>query len=342
MTSSPRCDCASTLDLRDVPIDSASGPPRYVTLCGTCAPATTGTVPDSVAWVLARRAGVRLRREDSTVPGKGPFELPGHVQSVVTPMSTRLVVNRRGSTVWDVRTPVGRFAVKLGYPSQTHAWTAWAPAREAAILRQLIPEEARFGEWEEGTWSAQPWREGESLYNLWEPCRYAREPAPPNLDEALSCAAALARLHQDGWAHGNVQPNHFIIGPTGTFLIDLALAHGGEVAEIYDFRYRGCLVHDEAPEISRSILESGTAVPTKEADVYGPGASLFISATGRRHVPYPDDASRKAQRQAIVDKPHRPVNVPGAQGGLIEQMMSRNPADRPSSAEVCQELRTAR
>ncbi|MGY5129711.1 hypothetical protein [Streptomyces nigrescens] len=89
-------------------------------------------------------------------------------------------------------------------------------------------------------------------------------------------------------------------------------------------------------------MDSGTATPTKEADVYALGASLFISATGRRHVSYPDDASRKDQRQAIVDKPHRPITVPGAQGRLIERMMSRNPADRPSSAEVCRELRRTR
>ncbi|QIY57008.1 protein kinase [Streptomyces sp. RPA4-5] len=257
-------------------------------------------------------------------------------------MSTRLVVNRRGSTVWDVQTPDGRFAVKLGYPSQTHAWTAWAPAREATILRQLIPEEVRFGEWAEGTWSAQPWREGESLHRVWEPHRHPKEPTAPDPEEARSCAAALAKLHEDGWAHGDVQPNHFVIGPTGTFLIDLALAHGGEVPEDYDFRYRGCLVHYEAPEISRSILDSGTATPTKEADVYALGASFFLSATGRRHVPFPDDASRRDQRRAIVDKPHRPITVPGAQGRLIEQMMSRDPADRPSSTEVCQALRAAR
>ncbi|MFE6741436.1 hypothetical protein [Streptomyces tubercidicus] len=46
-----------------MPIDSASGPPRFVTLCGTCAPATTGTVPDSLAWLLARRAGDSLPGE---------------------------------------------------------------------------------------------------------------------------------------------------------------------------------------------------------------------------------------------------------------------------------------
>ncbi|GAA0489292.1 hypothetical protein [Streptomyces olivaceiscleroticus] len=77
-------------------------------------------------------------------------------------------------------------------------------------------------------------------------------------------------------------------------------------------------------------------------DVYALGASWFISATGWRHVDYPDAASRSDQRQAIVGKPHRPINVPGPLGGIIEQMMSRNPADRPGAADVCRELRTAR
>lgn len=264
----------------------------------------------------------------------GPFDIPAHVQSALTPLHQRLVANRRGSTVWDVLTPDGRFAVKLGYPTRTHAWTALTPAREATILQQLIPEEVRFGEWEKGTWSAQPWREGESLYGLWESHRRAPKQTAPRISEALSCAAALADLHGRGWTHGDVQPYHFIVGPAGTFLIDLGLAQGGEVPAVYTFQYRGCLVHYEAPEISRSVLESGTAVPTPEADVYALGASLFISATGIRHVSYPADADRKVQRQAIVDKPHWPISIPGPLGALVEQMMSRNPADRPTSTEV--------
>ncbi|WP_324605552.1 protein kinase family protein [Streptomyces niger] len=236
----------------------------------------------------------------------------------------------------------GRKAVKLGYPTQKHRWTALAPAREVSVLRQLIPEDVHCGEWEHGTWSAQPWREGESLFDLWKLHRHPTKPAPPDLEVAHSCAVALTGLHGRGWVHGDVQPNHFVVGPAGTNLIDLALAHGGNVPDSYDFPYRGCLVHYEAPEISRGILEHGTAVPTEQADVYALGASWFISATGWRHVDYPDAASRLDQRQAIVSKPHRPINVPGPLGGIIEQMMSRNPADRPGADDVCRELRTAR
>ncbi|MFD3994261.1 protein kinase [Streptomyces sp. NPDC058548] len=272
----------------------------------------------------------------------GPYEPPVGALSSLNGGPMRLVLNRRGSTVWEVKTELGPYAVKVGYASKTHAWTALAPAREAAILRQLTRERILSGEWERGTWSAQPWRKGDSLYELWEPHRFESEPTAPDVGEALSCAVALAALHEKGWVHGDVQPAHFILGRTaGTFLIDLALARGGAIPRGYDFPYRGCLVHYEAPEISASVLESGTATPTREADVYALGAALFISATGWRHVDYPDDASRADQRRAIVAGPHRPVSVPGVLGSLIPRMLSRSPADRPSSAEVCETLSAA-
>ncbi|MGW7006893.1 protein kinase domain-containing protein [Streptomyces sp. NPDC054933] len=277
-----------------------------------------------------------------------PYELPSSVTDQLDPASKWLVANRRGSTVWKIKTDYGPYAVKLGYPIEAtdqwdgQPWTAKAPAREAAIMRQLTPERIFHGHWAEGTWNAQPWRPGPSLWELWEPHRSADELPQPTLDEAHSCAVTLTALHSKGWAHGDVQPAHFIIGPAGTFLIDLALAHGGgQVPEACDFPYRGCLVHYEAPEISRSVLETGTVTPTPEADVYGLGASLFISATGLRHVDYPDDASRKEQRTAIVERPHRPVTVPGTLGKLIDAMLSRKPEDRPTAAEVCQVLQAA-
>jgi serine/threonine protein kinase len=96
----------------------------------------------------------------------------------------------------------------------------------------------------------------------------------------------LAELHAKGWVHGDVQPAHVIIGPERTHLIDLALARGGNVPEGYDFPFRGCLVHYEAPEIARSVLAAGEAEPTEEADIYALGASLLISATGWRAMEF--------------------------------------------------------
>ncbi|MFF3140322.1 protein kinase [Streptomyces sp. NPDC057927] len=256
------------------------------------------------------------------------------------PTAQHLVINRRGSTVWEVESPRGHYAVKLGYPIEATAdwpaqpWTALAPAREGAVLHRLGFDEIAYGEWERGTWNFQPWHEGPDLYRLWEPCRGQGSSIAPHTSAALGCVEALAELHAKGWAHGDVQPAHFIIGPGRTHLIDLALARGGQVPEGYDFPFRGCLVHYEAPEIARSVLATGEAEPTQEADIYALGASLLISATGWRAVEYPDDAPRPIQREAVADGRRRPVKASGELGELIDAMLSHAPEDRPTIYEV--------
>ncbi|MFD4144188.1 protein kinase [Streptomyces sp. NPDC058572] len=267
-------------------------------------------------------------------------ELPLVVLDALMPTAQRLVLDRRGSMVWEVESHRGRYAVKLGYPIEATSewpaqpWTALAPAREGAVLHRLGSDQIAYGEWERGTWNIQPWHEGPDLYRLWEPCRAEGSSVEPHSSVALGCVEALAGLHSKGWAHGDVQPAHFIIGLERTHLIDLALARGGHVPEGYDFPFRGCLVHYEAPEIARSVLASGEAEPTQAADVYALGASLLISATGWRAVEYPDDASRRVQRKAIVDGHRRPVTVPGELGRLIDAMLSPAPEERPTIYDV--------
>lgn len=239
----------------------------------------------------------------------------------------------------------GHYAVKLGHPLDGTAdrpaqpWTALAPAREGAVLHSLGLGDLAYGQGERGTWNLQPWHEGPDLYRLWAPCRKKDSPAEPPAGAALGCVEALADLHAEGWTHGDVQPAHFIIGPERTHLIDLALARGGHVPEEYDFPFRGCLVHYEAPEIARSVLATGEAEPTQEADVYALGASLLISATGWRAVEYPDDAPRPVQRRAVANGKRRPVRAPGELGDLIDTMLSPAPGDRPTIQEVREALR---
>ncbi|MCF3119714.1 protein kinase [Streptomyces arenae] len=274
---------------------------------------------------------------------EGPYEPPEGALSLINPHSKRLVLDRRGSTVWEVATDFGPYAVKVGYPTETHAWTALAPAREAAVLWNLSSAHVLSGEWERGTWNAQPWHKGDSLHELWAPHRRRESTAQPPIADALACARALAALHDKGCAHGDVQPAHFILRgePATAALIDVALVHGAEVPQQYDFAYRGCLVHYESPEIARRVLVDGMAVPTQQADIYGLGATLFMAATGWRHVEYPDDAPRTEQRQAIVNGTHRSVNVVGPLGQLIKEMLRYEPNDRPSIHEVCGVLEKA-
>ncbi|MDX2680946.1 protein kinase domain-containing protein [Streptomyces sp. NY05-11A] len=271
-------------------------------------------------------------------------ELPIVVLDALMPTTQRMVINRRGSTVWEVESHRGRYAVKVSYPIEATAewpaqpWTALAPAREGAVLHRLGLDQVAYGEWERGTWNFQPWREGPDLHTLWEPCRKRGSSIKPQTSVARRCAEALADLHVRGWAHGDVQPAHFIVGPHRTHLIDLALARGGQVPEGYDFPFRGCLVHYEAPEIARSVLDTGEAEPTQEADIYALGASLLISATGWRAIEYPDDAPRSVQREAVANGRRRPVKAPGELGDLVDAMLSHAPGDRPTVYEVVKAL----
>lgn len=259
---------------------------------------------------------------------------------MISPTDQRLVLNRRGSTVWEIGTSHGRSAVKVGYPIEAtnewpaQPWTALAPAREAAVLYRLDVPHVAYGRWERGTWNIQPWHEGPDLYQLWEQVRAEGSSIEPHIGVALSCVEALAELHAKGWAHGDVQPAHFIIGPEQTHLIDLALARGGRVPETYDFPFRGCLVHYEAPEIASSVLRTGTAEPSQAADVYGLGASLLISATGWRAIEYPDNAPRPAQRLMVAQGRFRKVDVPGPLGKVVREMLRPAPEDRPTIGEV--------
>ncbi|MFI7137592.1 protein kinase [Streptomyces massasporeus] len=273
-----------------------------------------------------------------------PSELPIVVLDALMPTSQRPVLNRRGSMVWEVQSHRGHYAVKVGYPIEATAdwpaqpWTALAPAREGAVLHRLGFDDFAYGEWEHGTWNFQPWHEGPDLYRLWEPWRSKGSSVAPHASVALGCVEALAELHAKGWAHGDVQPAHFIVGPERTHLIDLALARGGHVPEGYDFPFRGCLVHYEAPEIARNVLATGKAEATPEADIYALGASFLISATGWRAVEYPDDAPRPVQREAVANGRRRPVKAPGELGELIEAMLSHAPEDRPTIYEVAKAL----
>lgn len=270
--------------------------------------------------------------------------MPSEVLSVVQPLAWRMVAERRGSTVWEAESKQhGRVAVKVGAPiDEERGYTALAPAREATVLRALGRPHVAYGTWERGTWSVQPWHDGDDLWSLWSG-RRDDPSAPIDYLTAAECVESVDRLHSDGWCHGDIQPAHLIVtgGTDGVRLIDLAFARGGTLSGLYEFPYPGCLVHYESPEISRNVLAAGTAAPSPSADVYALGASLLIAATGMRAMVYPNDAERRVQRQAVVDNRRRLFDLPDPFGSMLDQMLSYEPYDRPALSEVAAEFRQA-
>ncbi|MFI1099227.1 phosphotransferase [Streptomyces melanogenes] len=262
-----------------------------------------------------------------------PHELPEAIRAAIQPNGHRLLARRRGCTLWEVELTSGRHLAKVGWPAAPdHTWTASAPAREGAVLRRLGAF-AVYGTWAHGTWNVRTRREGVDLWDTWKPLRAAEATPEVPLAEAVACASAVAELHARGWVHGDIRPAHLLLSDEKVTVIDLALAHGHVLPPAYDFAYPGGLVYCEAPEISQSVLATGTAKPTFASDVYALGAALLVSATGVRAVPY-DDADHRVQRQAVADGRRHEVSLPGVLGKAIEAMLSHHPGDRPTIHDV--------
>lgn len=203
------------------------------------------------------------------------------------------VTNRRGAQVWRVTLINGiTVAVKT---AAGEGRAALLPAREVAVIRAVGPvagnvlASGRLADG--GSWMATPWWHGPSLWEDFLGVRHnalstaARVQA---LRAAAAAAHAVADLHDAGWAHGDFQAEHVIRTAERSRLLDFAWAHGptGAIPHDVNLPYAGMLVHLEAPEISRQLLENEPATPTPQADVYALGGALWHCWTQTWPVDY--------------------------------------------------------
>lgn len=90
---------------------------------------------------------------------------------------------------------------------------------------------------------------------------------------------ALAELHVEGWAHGDLQPGHFLrLGPDDVVMLDYGQAQSTRMP-MKD--YRGGMVHFNAPEVCRDILDGTAPIATATADVFSMGSVFAFSILGR-------------------------------------------------------------
>jgi hypothetical protein len=132
---------------------------------------------------------------------------------------------------------------------------------------------------------AAPWWNGPTLWNHYRDLRRSPEDRQARctaLRAAANAVRAVADLHTAGWAHGDIQADHILHAAQGTRLLDLAWAHSPHDAlpEDVEAPYTGALVHLEAPETARGLLDGAPATPSPQADVYALGGVLWSCWTG--------------------------------------------------------------
>lgn len=145
-------------------------------------------------------------------------------------------------------------------------------------------------------------------------------------------AMALAALHQSGWLHGQVRPEHILVSPQGqATLIDLTLSRRLESSECETGGDTCAAATYAAPEWS---LTRGRLHTT--ADTYALGVVLFELLTDR-----PPFVARDARHLIAMHRTAAPPDLrlsrPDASlecAELMRRMLAKEPLRRPSDEEL--------
>ena len=150
----------------------------------------------------------------------------------------------------------------------------------------------------------------------------------------LQLASAIHYIATTGTLHLDVKPKNVMMAPPPR-LIDLSVARTIEGARATPYpvgtdRYM-------APE------QCGTGLAHEmghRTDVWGLGVTMHEALVGARPFPDGDHTTSGEARfpQLVLDPAPLPRDVPDPLASLVTAAMSRRPGDRPSAAEIVQEL----
>src|SRR5262249_52863079 len=142
---------------------------------------------------------------------------------------------------------------------------------------------------------------------------------------------ALAALHEAGWLHGQVRPEHIVVSPQGqATLIDLTEARQLETAECDAGEMPARAAAHAAPE---SFSPRGRV--TVASDIYSLGVLLYESLARR---PFEAADVRQMARQHRLSLPpdirRLSMQVSAAVAELLHRMLAKEPLRRPSAADL--------
>ncbi|AXB48393.1 serine/threonine-protein kinase [Amycolatopsis albispora] len=144
-------------------------------------------------------------------------------------------------------------------------------------------------------------------------------------------ASALAAAHELDIVHRDVTPGNILLGPGQTAKIaDFGISHAPGEATVTAAGYIAGTPAYLAPEVA------GGAEATPASDVYSLGATLYAALEGK--PPYGKEPSTAAMLMRIVGGEIGPPRRSGPLTGLLLRMLRRNPAERPTMAQVHAEL----
>ena len=160
---------------------------------------------------------------------------------------------------------------------------------------------------------------------------------PPDEARRLAAQAArgLAHAHEAGLIHRDVKPGNLLLRRDGTIKIaDFGIARAAEATALTQ---AGTVLGTAAYLAPEQAL--GEEV-TPAADVYSLGAVLYELMTGRPPFEFDSLADLAEKQRAMAITPVRELapEAPRDLEDLVMRCLARNPAYRPSAAELVGEL----
>ncbi|MFJ2770989.1 WD40 repeat domain-containing serine/threonine protein kinase [Streptomyces sp. NPDC087300] len=147
-------------------------------------------------------------------------------------------------------------------------------------------------------------------------------------------AEGLAAIHKCGLVHRDLKPGNVIVAPDGPRIIDFGIAHAEDTGTM---THTGTLIGTYAYMSPEQIRTPAAVTPA--CDVFSLGSVLAFAATGRS----PFDASNvPAIIHRVTSEPPVLTDLSGHPGlhRLVTTCLAKDPAARPSAAELLQRLST--
>jgi serine/threonine protein kinase len=171
--------------------------------------------------------------------------------------------------------------------------------------------------------------------------RLIRRGGPVSLEQALplalNIASAIHYLASEDWVHLDIKPDNLVMGIPPR-LIDMSLARTVERAR----RITGYIgTNAYMPPEQCLPGEAGEIGPA--SDVWGLGATLYHAIAGKRPFSRPastgDDVAPEVRFPQLVEDPRPwPLSVPPELSDAVLATLARDPAQRPTAAELAESL----
>ncbi|MGW2785917.1 serine/threonine-protein kinase [Streptomyces populi] len=142
---------------------------------------------------------------------------------------------------------------------------------------------------------------------------------------AAGTAAALGAIHATAVVHRDVKPSNVILAPSGPQVLDFGIAHALDGTSVT----RTGVLTGTPGWISPEHYRTGAVGP--HGDVFAWGALVAYAATGR--LPFGSGAVDAVAFRVMSAEPDLD-GVPADLLPLVEKALSKEPADRPSAAQL--------